>query len=47
MGMLDASGLRDSPPYFRGGDLAKSNHDIAIIRYYERLGSFRELPCSF
>jgi hypothetical protein len=45
--MLDASRLRNSPPYFRRGDLPKSNNDIAIIRYYERLGSFRELPRSF
>jgi hypothetical protein len=45
--MVDASRLRNSPPYFRGGNLPKSNDDVAIIRYYERPGSFRELSRSF
>jgi hypothetical protein len=32
--------------YFPSGDLAQGNHNLTIVRLYQRFGAFEELPGS-
>jgi hypothetical protein len=42
-----ASGIGKCPPYLSSGNLAKRNNDISVVRDYQRLGAFLELPRPF